>query len=234
MKRRIAILPARGGSRRIPNKNIRDFCGKPMIAYALDAAQKSGLFECIHVSTDSRNISEKVAELGFKIDFMRPPDLADDHTPIVPVLKYVVEQYRERECFFDEVVLIMPCSPLIDSDDLIGASALMEKFESRKQVLAVSSYPVPVEWAFHRSDNGILTPMQPGKFSIRSQDLGDKYFDVGMFCFFPENKILMAEGAGDDEAFVGYEVSKSKAVDIDNEDDWQFAEAIYRGMHSDY
>jgi len=205
-----------------------------MIAYALDAAHKSGLFECIHVSTDSRNITEKVVELGFEIDFMRPADLADDHTPIVPVLKYVVEQYRERGRFFDEVVLIMPCAPLIDSGDLIGASALMEQFESRKQVLAVSPYPVPVEWAFDRSDDGILTPLQPDKFSIRSQDLGDKYFDVGMFCFFPENKILMAEGAGDDEAFVGYEVPKSKAVDIDNEDDWLFAEAIYRGMHLDY
>jgi len=234
LTRRIAILPARGGSKRIPNKNIRDFCGKPMIAYALDAARKSGLFECIHVSTDSRNIAEKVVELGFDIDFMRPADLADDHTPIVPVLKYVVEQYRERGHFFDEVVLIMPCAPLIDSSDLIGASALMEQFESRKQVLAVSPYPVPVEWAFDRSDNGILSPLQPGKFSIRSQDLGDKYFDVGMFCFFPENKILMAEGAGDDEAFVGYEVPKSRSVDIDNEDDWLFAEVIYRGLHLDY
>lgn len=234
MTRRIAILPARGGSKRIPNKNIRDFCGKPIIAYALDAAHKSGLFECIHVSTDSRNITEKVVELGFEIDFMRPADLADDHTPIVPVLKYVVEQYREIGRFFDEVVLIMPCAPLIESGDLIGASALMEQFESRKQVLAVSPYPVPVEWAYDLSDDGILTPLQSGKFSIRSQDLRDKYFDVGMFCFFPVNKILMAEGAGDDGAFVGYEVPKSKAVDIDNEDDWLFAEAIYRGMHLDY
>ena len=95
----LAIIPARGGSKRIPNKNIRNFCGKPIISYILDAAKKSGLFNTIHVSTDSKQIIKVVENLGFKIDFVRPSDLADDYTPIMPVLKFVVEEYEKKVYF---------------------------------------------------------------------------------------------------------------------------------------
>ena len=90
MVKRIAIIPARGGSKRIPNKNIRDFCGKPMISYALEAARDSALFDCIHVSTDSKKIAEATQKEGFDVDFMRTAELSDDHTPTMPVLKYVL------------------------------------------------------------------------------------------------------------------------------------------------
>ena len=123
MVKRIAIIPARGGSKRIPNKNIRDFCGKPMISYALEAARDSALFDCIHVSTDSKKIAEATQKEGFDVDFMRTAELSDDHTPIMPVLKYVLEQYIDRGKYFDEVVLIMACAPLIDANDLISSSS---------------------------------------------------------------------------------------------------------------
>ena len=96
MKKRIAIIPARGNSKRIPKKNIRNFCGKPMISYPLEAIQKSNLFDVIHVSTDSNQICEKVEKLGFPIDFLRPAELADDYTPIMPVLKHVCYEYKKQ------------------------------------------------------------------------------------------------------------------------------------------
>ena len=94
--RRLAIIPARGGSKRIRHKNTRNFCGKPMIAHILDAAKESNLFEKVHVSTDSSGIADAVRDLGHKIDFMRPAELADDQTPIMPVLKYVTQTYADQ------------------------------------------------------------------------------------------------------------------------------------------
>src|SRR5438874_1339312 len=101
MTRRLAVIPARGGSKRIKNKNIRDFCGKPMIAYVLEVARESGLFDKIHVSTESAEIRQTVERLGFAVDFARPAELADDHTPIMPVLKHVVTTYASRGQTFD-------------------------------------------------------------------------------------------------------------------------------------
>ena len=113
----LVIIPARGGSKRIKNKNIKNFCGKPMINYIIDEALESKLFEKIHVSTDCLEIKEIVQKNNLKIDFMRPSSLADDHTPIMPVLSYVIKKYFEKNLYFDEIWLLYACSPLIDSSD---------------------------------------------------------------------------------------------------------------------
>ena len=143
--RRLAIIPARGGSKRIPNKNIKSFYGKPMIYYSLNAAKLSGLFDKIHVSTDSDEIAKVVTKLGFEIDFLRDASLADDQTPIMPVLKWVLEKYESQNIIFDEVALIMACAPLIDFKDLQEASKLMKINKSLNPVMAISSYSVPIE-----------------------------------------------------------------------------------------
>src|SRR5947207_11884930 len=122
MTKRIAIIPARGGSKRIVNKNIRDFCGKPMVAHVLGTAKASGLFDVIHVSTESTTIRRIVEDLGFRVDFLRPIELADDQTPIMPVLKYVADTFASRGQVFDQVWLLMACAPLIDSRDLNEAA----------------------------------------------------------------------------------------------------------------
>ena len=116
--KRLAVIPARGGSKRIHKKNIKTFCGKPIISYSLEAAESSNLFDTIHVSTDCNEIAEVVTKLGYSIDFLRDPNLADDMTPIMPVLKWVISEYESRNIYFDEVVLLMPCSPMIESFDL--------------------------------------------------------------------------------------------------------------------
>jgi pseudaminic acid cytidylyltransferase len=225
--KRLAIIPARGGSKRIPNKNIRDFCGLPMITHVLSAARDSGLFATIHVSTESESISKVAAKFGLPPDFPRPDDLADDHTPIMPVLRFTAEEYARRGKRFDEIWLLMACAPLIHSQDLQKAAALFAETGAEKPLLAVSEYSAPIEWAFSRSADGALTPIQAGMFAVRSQDLEKCYFDAGSFAAFPTAHVLESEGAGSDKGFIGYVIPKGSAIDIDDEHDWQLAEAMY-------
>ena len=228
MTARIAIIPARGGSKRIPKKNIRDFCGKPMIAHILQAARVSGLFDVIHVSTESVDIREVVEKLGFPIDFMRPEKLADDHTPIMPVMKYVVDTYAAKGQVFDQVWLLMPCAPHIGAHDLQHAAAMFDREGSGNPLIAVSEYPVPIEWAFTRSEDGKLTPVQAGMFAVRSQDMEKKYFDTGSFAAFQAATVQASQGSGPDSGFVSYVLPKGSVIDIDEEADWALAEEIYR------
>ena len=230
MKKRIAIIPARGNSKRIPNKNILNFCGKPMISYVLNTIQKSNLFDVIHVSTDSNQICEKVEKLGFPVDFLRPAELADDYTPIMPVLKHVCYEYKKQGVEFDQVWMITPTSPFLESKDFFDADTLMDEADGQAQLLAVSEYQVPIEWAFKRSTDGALYPVKEGMFSIRSQDLEPKYFDVGSLAVFPAEIVMNSEGAGSDSGFIGMVLPKHKAIDIDTSDDWEFAEALYMGL----
>jgi len=232
MTKRLAIVPARGGSKRLPNKNIREFCGKPMIAHILEAARQSELFETIHVSTDDEKIGNVVTELGFLPDFIRPPELATDFIPIMPVMKYVAETYKQLGDEFDQIWLLMTCAPLIMPQDLCEAALKMDAHKGANPIMGVAPYPAPVEWAFDLADDGMLIPAEPGKFSIRSQDLGVKYYDAGSFAGFPSQHVLYSDGAGSDCDFVAHILPSERVVDIDNEDDWRLAEAIFRGKRT--
>lgn len=206
--RRLAIIPARGGSKRIPRKNVKDFCGKPIICHVIDNAKKSGIFDKIHISTEDQGIAALVGKVGFKPDFMRPIELADDHTPLVPVLKYVIDKYSEFGEEFDQIWLLMACAPLIRPYDIQCAAKAMDGFGGRQAMLAVAEYPVPIEWAYQLKENGQLVPENPGAFATRSQDLKKKHFDVGAFACFPIDVIKNFTGAGSDQVFVGYVLPK--------------------------
>ena len=225
----LAIIPARGGSKRIPQKTIADFCGKPLIAYSIDAAKKSGLFDNIHVSTDDPAIAEVAGNCGANVDFMRPDELADDHTPIIPVMRWVVQEYASRNQSFGSVCLLMPCAPLIDSDDLTGAYKVFSEGDGMP-VIAVTEYPVAVEWAYGLDDDGVLVSRQPGMFAVRSQDLKKSYYDSAAFSIHRAEQILQ-------ETFIGcgkmlpFVLPRHRAVDIDEPEDLVFAEIIYRGLH---
>lgn len=228
MKRRIAIIPARGGSKRIPKKNIREFAGKPMITYILDTAQRSGLFHKIHVSTEDNEIKSIVNSVGLEIDFDRPQILSDDLTPIMPVIKYVLEKYESLGERYDEAWLLMACNPLIEPLDLISASEVFHDHFCDFPVLAVTEYPVPIEWAFEMDTQmSNLKPINKGMFATSSKDLVPKYFDAGAFSIWPSSMVLSSKGAGSDENFVGFKLPKSKCIDIDDEEDWAIAEALH-------
>ncbi len=224
MVSRLAVVPARGGSKRIPDKNIRDFCGCPMIGHILNAIRESSLFETIHVSTESPHIADVVAKLGFQTEFLRPEHLADDHTPLMPVIRYVAQTFREMGRRYDEVWLLMACAPLIEASDLIGAAKMFSETGARTPVLSVATYPAPIEWAYRLDDRNMLIPAQPDMIAVRSQDLVPAYHDTGSFCIFPGSMAL--EGTTDGRC-IGYLLPRQKAIDIDNEEDLRFAEAVF-------
>lgn len=228
---KIAIIPARGGSKRIKNKNIVNFCGKPLIAYSLEVAKKSGLFDKIHVSTESDEIRAVSEGLGFPVDFMRDPSLADDYVGTLPVVRWVLEQYLERSENYEEVCLILPTAPLIEAEDLKKAFELFKLHAGNYSVLPVVAYPAPIEWAFDKLGSELLEPCQPGKFKVRSQDLGKKYYDSGTFAWFSKKRIFSDSVAGD-ENFMAYVLDRYKAVDIDDMEDLRFARHIYQGLEA--
>jgi pseudaminic acid cytidylyltransferase len=226
--RRIAVIPARAGSKRLPDKNIRDFCGKPMIGHVLGAARASGLFDVIHVSTESPVVADVAARLGFAPEFPRPAELAQDSTPIMPVVRHAVEEYARRGRTFDVACLLYACAPLIDAEDLRRAAAMFEQLGGKRVLLSVTSFAVPIEWAYDLSADARMVPVQPGMFNARSQDLARRYHDTGGFAFFPVPRLLDA-APHDDRDFYGFVLPRNKAVDIDDREDWDLAEQLYRG-----
>lgn len=223
---RLAVIPARGGSKRIPGKNIIPFCGKPMIAYALEAAKKSELFDKIHVSTDSEEICQVVEALGFEVDFMRDPALADDFTGLVPVLRWVVDQYRLRGEVYEQVCCIMPNAPLLSSQDLVDAFDIFNRQEGRHPLLVFARFPVPIEWAFRRNEDGLMTAVSPKSLTIRSQDLEHAYYECGPF------NIWRPDHLANDNPLTGqvlsYILPAERAVDIDTQEDLVYAEQLYQ------
>lgn len=198
-----------------------------MIAHTLDTARESGLFDVVHVSTESPDVRATVEGLGFRVDFMRPEHLADDVTPIMPVLKYVVETYAARGRSFDEIWQLMACAPLVRPSDLKEAAAMFERTGGVTPLLAVAPHPAPIEWAYRRAADGTLAPVQPGMFATRSQDLERAYFDTGSFAVMPAAMVLSSQGAGSNTGFLGYVLDRTRAIDIDDEDDWALAESMF-------
>jgi N-acylneuraminate cytidylyltransferase len=143
----------------------------------------------------------------------------------MPTLKYVTNTYKDQGYTFDQVWLLMACAPLILPSDLIAAEHLLT-VEPSKPVMAIAEYPAPIEWAFRRNKNGQLTPLQPGMFSVRSQDLTPAYYDAGAFVGFPTSFVENSAESGSDTGYSGYILSKETAIDIDTIEDWALAEKI--------
>lgn len=220
----IAIITARGGSKRIPRKNIRPFMGKPMLAYALAAAEASDLFEEIMVSTDDDEIARIAQANGAAVPFLRSAKTSDDHATTFDVLEEVLSRYAEGGRRFDTVCCLYPCVPFLSAKTLQAAFRALTP--DRNAVIPVCRYPVPIEWAL-RIENGNLVPNDPQALGVRSQDLVPKYHDAGMFYFIRTAALLTQRtlapcGTG---AFL---VADSECQDIDTPEDWASAEMKYR------
>lgn len=224
MKDRLLIIPAKGFSKRIKEKNIKNFFGKPIISYALKIAYNSKLFKKIHVSTESKKVQKIVENLGYKIDFLRPKKLAKSDTPTIDVLRYVYHQYKELKYKFDEIWTLSCCTPLLTKKDLQRASKYTKK---KKILLAVTKFGTPIEWAFQLKKNNSLKPISPNKLLKSSQSFTEKYHDSGAFAVFP-TRYITKKNFKMENNFVGYVLPRERAVDIDNLDDWRFAELLYK------
>lgn len=223
----LALIPARGGSKRIPRKNIVDFHGKPMIAYAIENAVNSGLFDMVHVSSDDPEIRETAAQFGADASLIRPANLSDDHAGLQPVARWVLETLAARGDDFDHVVILFPCAPLIDGNDLSEAWKLYSAHDGEKNLITIGRNPVPAEWLYSRSEGGSLIPLNPGAAFIRSQDLSPAYFEAGAFTIFSAKYLLKPDYVEDDTNYIGHPLPPWKLVDIDTPEDLEFARVLY-------
>ena len=224
MKKRLLVIPAKGYSKRIKEKNIKLFYGKPIISYALLNAKKSKLFSQIHVSTESKKVKRIVEKIGFKVDFLRPNKLARKDTPVINVLRFVYERYLKLNINFDEIWTLSSCTPLLKSTDLVKAAKVSKK---NKVLLSVTKFGAPIEWAFNKKKKGNLKPLFPGKLFQNSQKFSDKFYDAGSFAIFP-NKFLKKKRINLKNNFIGFVLPRERAIDIDNLEDWKLAEYMYK------
>ena len=225
--KRLLIIPARGGSKRIKNKNIKKFKKKPIIYYTINSAVKSKLFNKIHVSTESNLIKKIVEKKKINIDFMRTKKLSNDKTPLFEVYKYVVKEYKKIGFVFDEIWSIMPCAPNLNAKDLKKISIFYKKLKIKKPLLSISKYKVPIEWAYIINKKGELTSLSRKSQLLRSQDIENKYYDAGQFYIYPGNKLLKLNFIKKNYSYIGYKLPFRKSIDIDDIEDWKIAEKLH-------
>lgn len=223
----LAIIPARGGSKRIPRKNIKNFLGKPIIAYSIQAALESNLFDEVMVSTDDNEIAEVALKYGAKVPFFRSKKNSDDFATTVDVLVEVIEKYQEEGREFNTTCCIYPTAPFVTSTKLKQAFDKLNdsKFDC---VFPVVRYGYPVQRAlFLEETSDKIKMMYPENLNSRSQDLKPSFHDSGQFYFF-DNQSFSETGKLWTNNTGCIEVSEIESQDIDNEVDWKIAELKYR------
>lgn len=224
--KRIAIITARGGSKRIPKKNIKEFCGKPIIAYSIEAALKSDIFDEVMVSTDSEEITDIARQYGANVPFMRSAKTSDDYATTSDVIMEVLEKYQEMGQTFDYICCIYPTAPFVTSDKLKEAMSIMEKNDV-VEVMPVVQFSYPPQRCFVIGDDNYMKYKYEEYMQSRSQDLEKQYHDAGQFYIYDADKYVKLSGkiSGGIMPII---VSELEVQDIDNEDDWKIAELKYR------
>lgn len=227
----LAIIPARGGSKRIPRKNIKPFCGKPIISYSIEIAHQCKCFDEIMVSTDDEEIAKIAGQYGAKVPFMRSPENSNDHAGLFEVFKEVYDEYSKRGRKFTTLCSLLPTVPFIRTDRILSGGDLLDKgkFDS---VLAVTRFSYPIWRALERNDNNTSVRMiWPENYPKRSQDFSPVYHDAGRFYWinpercFPKGR-LYTDNTG------SIEIPESEVQDIDTIEDWNIAEFKYEYLFS--
>ena len=224
----IAIITARGGSKRIPQKNIKEFCGKPIIAYSIEAALNSCIFDEVMVSTDSAEIAEVAKEYGAQIPFMRSDDNSNDYATTADVIEEVLRAYQDKGKVFDTFACIYPTAPFITAEKIREAFQNMIKSEA-DATLSVVKFSYPPQRAFVIKE-GFIKFQYPEHEKSRSQDLEPIYHDCGQFyiCdtkkFFSSKTLIQAKT-------VPYMIPEEEVQDIDTPSDWKIAEAKYEALN---
>jgi N-acylneuraminate cytidylyltransferase len=230
MLKNLAIIPARGGSKRIPRKNIKPFLGKPIIAYSILAALMSGLFDEVMVSTDDEEIAAIAKEYGAVVPFMRSATNADDHATTTDVLLEVIRAYKEMGREFENACCIYPGAPFTTAAKLAEAYELMGQ-RNADSVFPVMPFSFPIQRALKVDDSGMQF-FYPEFTNTRSQDLEQAYHDAGQFYFF-KTAVLQDKGSIFTPSTYPLIISEMEAQDIDNETDWQLAELKYKLLHGE-
>jgi pseudaminic acid cytidylyltransferase len=220
----LAIITARGGSKRIPRKNIKEFLGKPIIKYSIDAAIESKCFDEVMVSTDDYDIANLSLDYGVKVPFMRSEKNSNDYATTAEVLLEVLNYYKDKGKHFDYACCIYPTAPFVTSEKLLNAyTKLIES--GAKAVVPIVKFGFPILRSF-KLENELVKMNWPEYLNIRSQDLPQSYHDAGQFYFFRVDSFLTDNKVFTDKT-IGIEMPESEVQDIDNEEDWKIAEIKY-------
>jgi N-acylneuraminate cytidylyltransferase len=217
----LAIIPARGGSKRIPHKNIKEFLGKPIIAYSIEAALKSGLFDEVMVSTDDEQIAAIAKQYGASVPFMRSAETANDHAIIADVLNDVLNCYDKLGKHFDNMCCILATAPLLRVEDLQNAYNKLTQSDF-VTVIPIVQFSFPIMRSFKMDEKGMIEFNWPEYYPVRSQDIHPAYHDAGMFYW---HKIEEWRNGVDYKN--GYVLDDVYVQDIDTETDWKLAEMKY-------
>ena len=228
---KIAIIPARGGSKRIPRKNIKPFHGKPLIAYSIEAAIKSQCFDKIIVSTDDDEIAKVALEYGAEVPFIRPAAISDDHATTMDVINHAIIWCKEHEFEVSHVCCIYATAPFISSDAV--KSGLISLIEGKfNYAFSATSFPFPIQRALKIQSNGSTAMFQPEHANTRSQDLEEAYHDAGQFYWGTAEAFLNKKAIFSDNSFA-IVLPRNTVQDIDTPEDWDNSQAMFALLKSE-
>jgi N-acylneuraminate cytidylyltransferase len=229
--KRLAVIPARGGSKRIPRKNLRAFAGRPIIAHSIAAARDSGLFDMVLVSTDDDEIAAVAREHGAEVPFLRPPALADDHTGTQAVVKQAIEAVAAWASMPEQVCCVYATAPFVRPRDLIDGLARLEA-SGAEFAFSVTSFAFPIQRALRLDADGRIGMMWPEHMATRSQDLEHAWHDAGQFYWGRAAAFVAGVPLYSPDA-VAVPLPRHRVQDIDTEEDWRRAELMFRVLQAD-
>ncbi len=222
MIKKICLIPARGGSKRIPNKNLRDFHGKPLISWSIEVALKSKLFQEVYVSTDSKDIAKVANDFGAKVPFLRPDNISDDFANDKDVRNHFISWMKTNKIQAKSLCYLYPTAPFITSEILRGVDNLLEKTKA-EMTMTITNYAHPIMRSLILSKDGFISYKWEENRNTRSQDFPEYYHDAGLCYQFDLSKIKEK----DPKLISGYFVPRLRCQDIDTEDDFKFAEKLF-------
>ncbi|MEO1609833.1 MAG: pseudaminic acid cytidylyltransferase [Pseudomonadota bacterium] len=223
----LIILPARGGSKRIPRKNIKNICGQPMIYWPLTELNKAFDKSKIIISTDDQEVINTVENIGLHVPFKRPSSLADDYTGTTPVIQHALEWYERNVAVVDYVIVVYPTAVLLDIEDIIWAFNTLYEDEDCQQVMSATHFPFPIQRAVYTNQQGYAQMFEPENFTKRSQDLTPAMHDAGQFYIYRAQ--ALREGNLLTSSNVRLHVlPRYRVVDIDTIEDFELAELMMK------
>ena len=227
-QRKVAIIPARGGSKRIPGKNIRDFCGKPMIAWSIEAARAANCFDAVLVSTDDNDIAAVAKAWGAEVPFLRPENLSNDFTGTSPVVRHALGWLNEQGQPADLACCLYATAPFVSPTDLLQGLALLKE-RGASYAFSVTSFPYPIQRALRITESGGVAMFSPEYAGARSQDLEEAWHDAGQF-YWGTAQAWLEKHPVFGERSVPVCLPRHRVQDIDTTEDWVRAEWLFRAM----
>lgn len=229
---RLAIIPARGGSKRIPRKNIKAFCGKPMIAWSIEAARQSACFDQVIVSTDDAEIADVARQCGANVPFMRPAELSDDHTGTIPVIRHAIEWCEHQGQSVSEVCCLYATAPFVRAEDLRRGLDILQGNDC-DYAFSVTSYAFPIQRAIRINGAGRIEMFSPEHFNTRSQDLEEAFHDAGQFYWGRAEAWLQGKMIFSPDS-TPVLLPRYRVQDIDTPEDWVRAQWLFKALQAQH